>query len=424
VNYTYSLIQINSNLGGIALRKYDWKTTEMYSHKVLKLALEFGNVEGYCAATRTLAYLESYKGNFHKAEEYILDVLEHANEFDLPTEKRDCYIFLGDLSFARHDAITYRIYAGKADSISQAITSQRIIQDSKEMDVKYETAKKDFEIEHQQNIIARQTMQRWLFVGGIGALMVILIIFLCMLRLRARRNRELAEINLTKDKLFNIISHDLRNPAVAQRDALLALVKNARIWDADTLANYHVELLKSAEGEVELIYNLLKWAQLQTGRIACNPEVFPLSDFHPSLSLIHKMAENKEITLDVQIPENAFITGDYNILITVIRNLLTNAIKFTASGGTVTLDISPYKTTQYTISISDTGTGISKKQLHDLFRLDNSHSNTGTAGEQGTGLGLIVCKELLEKHGGKLYVESEEGKGSRFWFIVEANSKL
>ena len=133
------------------------------------------------------------------------------------------------------------------------------------------------------------------------------------------------------------------------------------------------------------------------------------------------MAEKKDITLAVNIPDDADITGDGAMLSVVVRNLLTNAVKFTAPTGTVTLDVSLNNTEdvrKYTVSVSDTGIGMNAEQISKLFRLDSAHSRKGTAGEQGSGLGLIVCRELIEKHGSELYVESEEGKGSKFWFEV------
>jgi signal transduction histidine kinase len=131
------------------------------------------------------------------------------------------------------------------------------------------------------------------------------------------------------------------------------------------------------------------------------------------------------------------------MLITVVRNLLANAVKFTGNGGTVTLEIAESAKTRMhegtkarmdeekenltllqsyglTVSISDTGIGMSQEQLNNLFRLESAHSRSGTAGEQGSALGLIVCKELLEKHGSTLQIESEEGKGSKFWFTLNA----
>jgi len=117
------------------------------------------------------------------------------------------------------------------------------------------------------------------------------------------------------------------------------------------------------------------------------------------------------------MPDTAFVTGDEIMITTVVRNLLTNAIKFSQALGVLSLSITLTSPT-YTISISDTGIGMSPQQISDLFHIDRTHSHRGTSGEQGSGLGLIVCKELLQKHGSNLYVESKEGHGTRFWFML------
>jgi len=333
-----------------------------------------------------------------------------------------------------------------------------------EMSAKYETAKKELEIENKNQIIKSQNLQRGLLVGGIALSLVILILLWYMLRLRNRRNHALterntalsernealADMNATKDKFFNIISHDLKNPAEAQRDALKLLVQHVGQWDANILAKYFEGLLETAEGQVELIYNLLGWAQLQTGRMVYRPSTFNLAaGLRSDISLIRNMAGKKDITVDVRIPEDADVTGDSNMLSAAVRNLLSNAIKFTPVGGTVTLEASPYPSTPFPlqvlpptgeekgkrelggefsppsgelvgacISITDTGIGMTEEEISSLFRLDSAQSRRGTAGEQGSGLGLIVCKELLEKHGSVLHVESTPGNGSRFWFTI------
>jgi signal transduction histidine kinase len=293
------------------------------------------------------------------------------------------------------------------------------------MDVKYETAKKDFEIERQKTVIEKQNLHRWLLMGGIGACVLILVIFWYMLRMRARRNHALAELNTTKDKFFSIISHDLKNPAIAQRDAIRMLFSKAAQWDTATLQSFSGELLHSADMQVELLYNLLGWAQLHSGRMIYQPETFDLAQrIVPELALIKKIADAKGVQFETEIPQTCIITADAEMMATVIRNLLSNAAKFTPEGGTVKLDISPCTdainrvSQKYTISISDTGTGIPPEALQNIFRLDTRHSRPGTAGETGTGLGLIVCNELLEKHNTKLKIESEEGKGSKFWFEI------
>ena len=370
----------------------------------------------------------------------------------------------------REEGLHYLSMNYEANRKKQGI---ELAEKTSEMEVRYETAKKEHAIEQQQLVIARQNMQRGLLIGGVGICMVILALLWYMLRLRNRRNSALterndalternvaltehadvlSEMNATKDKFFNIISHDLKNPTLALHDNLKLLVSNVRLWDADTLTDFSAELLLSAEGQVELLNSLLNWARIQTGRITCTPVAFDLAArLRTDISLVRKLAEQKGVTLDCQMPDDAVITGDSNMLATVVRNLLTNAVKFTAQGGAVTLTISsaspispeseahpspratlalpreqssPFPVSEahpspiYTVSVTDTGTGMSAEQVENLFRLDKPQTRRGTVGEEGSGLGLIVCKELLGMHNSILQVSSEEGKGSRFWFSV------
>jgi signal transduction histidine kinase len=287
--------------------------------------------------------------------------------------------------------------------------------------IRFETAEKEREIERQQNIIKWRNIERIIFIAGLVLTVVFLALVWRMLRYRTKRNRILKEMNATKDKFFSIISHDLKNPAIAQRDALSLLLNNSAKWDEQTIHTYYRELLKSADHQVDLLFNLLNWAQLQTGRMTFKPQHFDLSlKLRSDIALIKKMAYSKGIEFEVEMPESVEITGDANMLSTVVRNLLTNAIKFTDKGGKVTLSVIPSPVERATeglcITVADTGTGMSAEQIQTLFRLDGKQSRLGTAGEQGTGLGLIVCRDLLAKHDAELHIESELGKGSKIWF--------
>jgi len=315
----------------------------------------------------------------------------------------------------------------KLNEITTIISDKNLQDALQDMEVKYDVQQKDFDLERKQAVIERQTVIRnVIFIGLAGALLVVALLAVIAVQRKKRnrvlfpRNNALSELNATKDKFFSIISHDLKNPAVAQRDALALLIKKAHLWDKEKLTAYYHELLKSADGQVDLLYNLLGWAQIQTGRMTYNPDTFTISDLLENLTLIRKMAENKGITLSTQIPQTGLITCDGNMFSTVIRNLLTNAVKFTSAGGQVTLAIEANDNGQYTISVSDNGIGMSREQIQKLFMLDNTQSRKGTSGEEGTGLGLIVCREMLEKHETTLNVESEVGKGSKFWFELKA----
>jgi len=409
------------SLGDIALREYNFEKAEFYARKKLETDKKLGNPDmtsGYIL----LSKLEQLKGNYNKSEEYIMKALPIAKETNNPDELKACYMILSELSVVQHKSRENIQYWDEMDAIDITVAKEDNVRITAEMNVKYETEKKELEIARQQTIIEKQNLQRWLLVGGIAACVLVLALLWYMLRLRNRRNSALqekteilAEMNATKNKFFSVISHDLKNPAISLRDALQILLTNANSWDVDALNKYYNELLKSAENHVELIYSLLSWAQIQTGRISFSPVAFSLPKLLPELSMIKKMAENKGITLNITIPEEAVVSCDVNMLLTVVRNLLTNAVKFTPKGGTVTLDVAR-NTQTHTISISDTGIGMTQQQITELFHLDTLHSHKGTGGEEGSGLGLIICKEFLEKHNSALHIESEEGKGSRVWF--------
>jgi signal transduction histidine kinase len=322
------------------------------------------------------------------------------------------YALLGDVSQSETYLKRYNEAVAKISDVNLHNSLQ-------EMEVKYDTQQKELEIVRQQAEIDKHKIRQYLYIGGLIAAGILLVLFIYIVRLRTKRNRILSEANTTKDKFFSIISHDLKNPAIAQRDALQQLISHSDKWDTGSLSEYYEELLKSADGQIELLYNLLNWAQVQIGRMPYTPTEFDLiTELRSDIALTKNMADRKGIILDVQVPEDAIVTGDRNMLTTVVRNLLTNAVKFTAKDGHVGLEIRQEEHGRYTISVNDTGTGMSQEEIENLFNIDRQYSRLGTAGEQGSGLGLIVCKELVEKHGSILHVESEEGKGSRFRFVI------
>ena len=421
---------------------------EEYAREALQIANDLDNPREKSSALGNLAIIYLKRGEWRRAEQTALEALdtddsEPANTLALYEILAKAYGMLGNGEKANE-------YFDKHNALQASWSNKNYQSSLRELEVKYETEKKEHEIERQQRIISQQNMYRSLLVAGIVLCIAFLALLWYMLRLRTRRNLALserndalseragtlAEMNATKDKFFSIISHDLKNPAVAQRDALQMLVDNACLWDTDALTGYCEKLLKTADGHVELIFNLLNWAKLQTSRITYTPATIVLSSFLPDISLISKMAENKGIAFVVDMPKDAIITGDSNMLATVLRNLLTNAVKFTPAGGTVTLQASPNPSKgggfpppsgelegAFIVSVSDTGVGMSREQVEmlretSLQRTNVAQSRAGTAHEQGSGLGLIVCRELLEMHGSELHVESEEGKGSRFWFEV------
>lgn len=395
-----------------------------YSEEALRIAEKTNLPRQIFQSEKNLIYRYFLVHDYTKALYYAERVFSKIPENDW-SNLHYIYIAMSMIDAATGNVEKSYEYVGKTQGMIGKISDENRHAALQEMEVKYEVEQK--ELKHQAEIKRHQTF-RYFLIAGLLTAAVLIALLIYIVTLRNKRNRELAEMNATKDKFFNIISHDLKNPAVAQRDALQLLLSNADQWDTDSLTEYYRKLLHLADSQVVLLYNLLNWAQLQTGRMTYMPMTFNLTEaLEQEIVLIQNMAEQKGITLNTHIPEIVLVTGDNNMLSIVVRNLLTNAVKFTSAGGTITLDIVPSATgrkfatsteTEYTLSISDTGTGMSPEQLQNLFCLGKKTSRLGTAGEQGSGLGLIVCKELVEKHGSILHVESTEGKGCRFWFEI------
>ncbi len=235
----------------------------------------------------------------------------------------------------------------------------------------------------------------------------------------------LKELNSTKDKFFSIIAHDLRNPLYGFREMSSMLYDNYNHLDAAELKEY-LELLKNSSNSIfALLENLLEWSRSQQGLIHFNPIDFNLSFIvNNCIELLNLSATKKRILILNKISDSLTITADPNLITTVIRNLLSNAIKFTPVDGEIEIGMLSVDSKSYnTIYIKDSGIGMTQEIMDKLFKIDKSITSKGTVGETGTGLGLILCREFVEKHNGKIWVESEVGWGSTFYFTLPSTEE-
>lgn len=235
------------------------------------------------------------------------------------------------------------------------------------------------------------------------------------------KNEELQKLNIEKDKFFSIIAHDLRGPFSGFVKLTEMLTEGLpEMTPADILKIARV--MKSSAASLNLlISNLLEWSLMQRGITTFNPTSFALlPKVQENIALASVAAIKKEIEISCEIPEEFIISADENMLAGILRNLITNAVKFTPKQGNIQITAKLASDNQVQISIQDTGIGMSAQMITDLFRLDINTSRKGTEGESSSGLGLIICKDFVEKHGGTLWVESYEGKGSTFYFTLPA----
>jgi PAS domain S-box-containing protein len=232
------------------------------------------------------------------------------------------------------------------------------------------------------------------------------------------KNEQLKELNATKDKFFSIIAHDLISPFNAILGFSGTLLKEGRDLDIDSILQYTEVIYSAAQNTYKLLENLLNWARMQQGAIPFAPKAILFNGLVKSeIGNLKYNADQKNIELFNDTKGEVIITADEEMLRTVLRNLISNAIKFTPKGGKVNID-AQRKIDQIEITVSDTGIGIEREMIKKLFRIETSFTTRGTGNEKGSGLGLLLCKEFAEKHGGTISVESKFGYGSRFIFSI------
>jgi PAS domain S-box-containing protein len=235
------------------------------------------------------------------------------------------------------------------------------------------------------------------------------------------KNEELVKLNAEKNKFFSIISHDLRGPLGGFMGLTEMLTEDSQDFTEDEKKEAISALNDLAHNTFKLLENLLEWAQMDRGVLTFNPEKIDLKTaITECVKIAAESARVKNIEIVSELADGSVVFADNNMLHTVIRNLLSNAIKFTPVGGKVTVSAATAENKLIVISVKDTGIGMNDEMRNNIFRIDVKTKRPGTQGEPSTGLGLLLCKEFIERHGGKIRVESEVGKGSTFSFTLPA----
>ena len=231
-------------------------------------------------------------------------------------------------------------------------------------------------------------------------------------------NLQLKELNATKDKFFNIVAHDLKNPFTSLIGSSELLFRNIEHLDNEKIKTLALILNDASKSGYAILQNLLDWSRSQTGLLKFNPENINLRNLIDEHILnLEQISSNKEIRIHSEVKDDLFIYGDKNMIKTILRNLLSNAVKYSYRSGKVII-CATINDHEVIISVKDTGIGIPKENINKIFRIDAKYSVPGTENEQGTGLGLKLCKEFAEKQGGKIWVDSIEHEGSEFKFSI------
>lgn len=410
------IVQRMNTLGEACLYDRQYARAARLFSEALDIAEENGLRQMSVQLFEGLASVAESTGQRRKADEYYHKAIYMAEEngFNeiLQTLVKKAYELNRDENAVR--ALSYyEKFVALRDSTYNAESRRQI----NEFQVRYETIEKEHRIEMQQAEIHEHKMrQTWLAVGILLCLAILTLLWR-MLVMRRRRNAELVEINKFKDRFLSILSHDLKNPAAAQRNALQVLERYAEKFGDRHLSEQCAMLSQSSEALYGLLENLLLWGQVQTGRMAYTPVCFGFGGMLHDLAVLMNVQLSEK---DIQLRDETAglqACGDRQMIEAVLRNLLSNAVKFSHRKSEVV--VRAVETDgMIEISVSDTGTGMSPERLAEPAEFGYNTSTAGTEGEQGSGMGLVVCRELLQYHNSTLSVESEEGKGTKVSFCL------
>lgn len=405
----------------------------------LEIRQALGDKRDLAESYNNIGVLYFQQKNFERSIANLLLGLAAARDAQAREQIRRSYDYLSQCYSALGDyqkALAYKDdFALINDFIQNEKTEQRLLatQNRYVMDQKQSQIERldAIRAEREKELQAQKQFRNFLVaLIALAAVIVLLTLYLYIVKRRSNKvlqvanakvqqqNLQLQELNATKDKFFSIISHDLKGPLNSFTSFSGLLINHTDSLSKDEIKMLAKDLDKSLKNLFALLENLLEWSRSQTGSIEFKPERFDLPALlQQNKELLQAQAQNKKITLESQYTDALTINAHRHSVNTVVRNLISNAIKFTPEGGTIVLGMKQ-SDDKVIVSIRDNGVGMPPEVVQKLFRIDTKYSTKGTADEKGTGLGLILCKEFIEKNGGRIWVESEVGKGSVFSFTL------
>lgn len=425
-----------TKLANVYLQKNEFDKSLAYYDTTFTLYNQTNNQFGLAQVSlgRGIVFLNQEK--YDEANELIEKSLKTAHSLNANILEIACYKHLYLIAEKRQEYERALEHFKQFKSLEDSLFSQKMMQNIYRDQIRLETESKDSQIAALSELESRQkeALKREEFARNILAVVFALSVILLISVYRSgqrrkeinklllqhqedteKRSEELHRLNQVKDKFFSIISHDLRSPINALSGILDIMSKGG--LSPEDFAEQTTELRHRFNHTRTLLNNLLDWTLLQMDKLSLQPARIDLHKIVDENVQLITSLQTKQITLTNNIPEDTIGYADSNTINLVIRNLMTNAIKFTNDGGEVIVRADG-NDNDWVIGVHDNGIGMKPDVLRILFDKTAPYTTRGTANEKGTGLGLILCKEFIEKNGGRIWVESEEGRGSTFWFTV------
>jgi signal transduction histidine kinase/Flp pilus assembly protein TadD len=417
VNDQKGLAAVWNGIGGVYYLKGEYNSALEFRNKALELCIKIGYREGEISSYNGLIMIYAKLNRFDKAEENLNKAKKSISNIRAAYLELSCYKSWSEYYEMKKDYKQALFYNKKYIVLKDSVLSQENIELVSSMEAAYKSEKMSKENALLLKDVELQKKQRNYFL--IIAALVLVIGAILYNRYRAMKvvSDKYRELNIVKDKFFRIIAHDLRTPfnTILGYSEILKEDFNDLIDEEKlTLAS---DINESANKSYQLLENLLVWSQAHTGSIEFKPTKLNLLNLiNESISVHKTTAKSKNLLLEINCPRDLEIEADEQMITTVIRNLVSNSIKFTETGKISVIVTRLNSSIKFIVR--DTGAGIDDETKSKLFKLDQYITNRGTRGEKGTGLGLLLCKEFIEKHNGKIWIESEINKGSDFIFTI------
>jgi len=433
---------ILNNIGVTYKIKGQYKDAEKYLLESMKINTENNYTRGLLFSYLNISELYLEIKNITPALKYIELATNLAIKLDTKGELSNCYETYSKILEQMGNHAKALEYYKKYKETNDELQNENILSNIQKTEEKFELEAKQKQLELQQKDneilkleLDKSTWYKNFILGILISVFVLLIMFIFQYRSKKKTteflailNNELSEanqklvesesklkeLNITKDKFFSIISHDLRNPFASLVSFVRIMTRDYNQMSREEVLELLENMKETTEKTQTLLENLLLWSKTQTGRITYTPESFNIYEIiSENMQLFHPSINEKQISIQLFVPDKLMIYADYNMIKTTFRNLISNAIKFSQVKGVIT--ISHEENEKWHIfNVEDTGIGMSEKELDSLFIPGSNTIKRGTADEKGSGIGLLICREFIERHNGTLSVSSKKDIGSKF----------
>jgi signal transduction histidine kinase len=451
------------NIGGLYNTISENDSSMFYYRKSLKIFEKENYKYGVLKAYTGIADIYVLKKRFEEAKKIYIECVDSASVLETNDILLDSYLALSRLEYDQGNFKNAYDYRLKYSALNDSLNAMEKEHQYAELQTRYETIQKENEI----NLLRSEKTTREIEMGknrmmlNVGLVFVtIMIVFLYVLIVLYNQKRQanlllteknkqieskniqlsqlnqkmievneqlvtsqnkLTDANNAKDKFFSILGHDLRNPFHSIMGQSYLLSRSYKKLSADERVQYANDIYNSCSQVNRLLDNLLEWIKTQRDTVEFSPREINFRDLViDSLSILKNNYEEKKLRVENHITTDIWMKADYQMLETTFRNLVNNSIKFTPNGGLVVIK-AELENGNIFVSVTDSGVGIAKDDMEKLFKIDSNFKTRGTNNERGTGLGLVICKEFIDYHGGQIWVESKEGVGSVFQFSIPLN---